>query len=768
MKRSNDSSGAKVPEGKGAATSAGSLGGGSSDSASAAASSPASRSTSASAAKPRSRSGDAGRDSSSEAEAEPTTLDGILAQYHDLNLTFHSGAPVQRKNAGLPQTQTGVVLRKTRLPPKEDPRHIDFNGVDTRRCWARFLPTDDIRFYDKIMRSATIENAASGPSETYGADGAAQIIQRGGQWVLRYTDLALVNSRNAEVRTYLSASRQRKKSRDIEDVAETEKGRRVDFECGVDGAHLGPEASGGTVEQLLHYAEGKLPQTLERLAATMYHPVEWVGVVLAKPSLAKPRTVDPLLYGVGNFSAYKRPRALRKSIMDEVNKVRNAYAELERKAHACRPNITPEKHHAIAKEMFRAFGKDASDRLEWPEFLLGMDKLGLHWSRHKLKPLFLLGDMDSQGWVSFQDLKYVLLVVSQLPPPSTISLWEYFAEFSRQNKGWINDFEFWKIIHCSTTVRASIEDVEKCFADFRDYSNPTKPEYILRYERFKILWARTVCKYGKCRAELARRGVGEDWMKANKVSATGPESFLLEVIERIDNWDTLCFERAKMQAYLQRKQERMARAEKLHKRTRRRVLDNTRSRVQKAVDDKEIVRKEMVRKREKELLAQTEKRLKDQVAMEATSREAREREVLKQLIKRKVEWEEAQIVKKGKDTVDRSQEHLWRVPVELYKGQEAHAALSNVVLMKLDRNKISRFQARSSCSGAPACSSWTCPTTDSRRCRATWGCSGSCASFGWATTDWRACPTPSLISASSRCSSFRRTTWPGSPTTSGA
>ena len=434
--------------------------------------------------------------------ADPTTLEGILAQYHDLNVNLTVGAPVVLKNASpLPQTQSvGVVLPHSRLlPPREDPRHVDFTGVDLRRCWGRFLPTDDITYYDKVLRTATLENAASGPSDTYGADGVAQIVQRGGVWLLQYIDLTIFNSRESEVRTFLTCKKQTKKSRNIEDLAETESGRLVPFDCGEnDGAHLGDAAS-GNIEQQLRYAEGKLPSTLERMAATMYHPVEWVGIVLAKPCLAKPRTVDPLLYGVGNFSDYKRPRKLRRSILDQANARREKFAQLERDAHVTIPNLRPESHHAVAKELFMTFGKDAADRLDWSEFRVGMHRLGFHWSEHKLLPLFRLGDMDSEGWVSFQDLKYVLLVASQLPRPGAISLWEYFAEFSKQNYGWINDFEFWKIVHCSTTIRnRSIEDIERCFLDFRDFSAPTKPEYILRYERFKLLWVQTVCKYGKC------------------------------------------------------------------------------------------------------------------------------------------------------------------------------------------------------------------------------------------------------------------------------
>ena len=177
---------------------------------------------------------------------------------------------------------------------------------------------------------------------------------------------------------------------------------------------------------------------------------------------------------------------------------RERFMTLEKNAHQNVPQLTPEAVHAVAKEVFMAFGKDASDTLDFSEFLVAVHKLGIHWSEHRLRPLFRLGDMDDEGWLDFRNFEYVLLVASQMPAPGCVSLWEYFLEFSKQNYGFINDFEFWKIVFCSTTLQQpSIEDIEKKFLDFRDYSHPTQPEYILRYDKFKLLWCKTVCDYGR-------------------------------------------------------------------------------------------------------------------------------------------------------------------------------------------------------------------------------------------------------------------------------
>ncbi len=550
-----------------------------------------------------------------QAQAELTAMEAKL------NLVV--GAPKLLRTRLIPQTQSDAVLERSRLPPVEDPSHVDFTGVDLKRCWARFLPTANRVFYDKVVRVATIENAASGPSEAYGADGTARIVQRGAQWVLQYVDLTLINSRGTEVRTMLTTKRQTKKSTDVEDLIKTQKGRVVEFESGgADGAHRGAAAGGMgvVVEQALHYAEGKLPETLERNGgANGIHPVEWVGIVLAKPSLAKPRTVDALLYGVGNFATYTRPPKLRKQLYAAANAVRDHFFELERRAHAGRPSLRPETHHSVAKEVFQALGKRSADRLLWLEFVVALRKMGFHWSEHRLRPLFRLADAEDEGWIGFQDFKHVLLVASQLPPPGCASLWEYFAEFSRQNRGWINDLEFWQILHCSTTLGAkglvgapSIEEVEACFMKFRRYSAAT-PEYELDYARFKELWVATVCQYDRCRAELVRRGVGRDLLKAKGVTSRGPPEFLLEVLERIDNWDVLCFERAKVQAFMTRRQHRMAAAEELYDRTRRRGSDNVKAREKKALDNKDYQKRELVKERERQRSKTFEDRLKDQV-----------------------------------------------------------------------------------------------------------------------------------------------------------
>lgn len=98
----------------------------------------------------------------------------------EANLNFSARIhPKIRRFVGLPQIQTATQLAHSKLPPLEDPSHLDFSGVDLRRCWARFLPVGEKVFYDKIILITEVVNAASGPSETYGADGTAQIIQRG-------------------------------------------------------------------------------------------------------------------------------------------------------------------------------------------------------------------------------------------------------------------------------------------------------------------------------------------------------------------------------------------------------------------------------------------------------------------------------------------------------------------------------------------------------------------------------------------------------------
>ncbi len=65
--------------------------------------------------------------------------------------------------------------------------------------------------------------------------------------------------------------------------------------------------------------------------------------------------------------------------------------------------------------------------------------------------------------------------------------------------------------------------------------------------------------------------------------------------------------------------------------------------------------------------------------------------MLTQLIRRKREWAEQRVVRRGLDTVDRSHQHLWRVPPELFGDAEARADLADVVVLKLDHNKISEL-----------------------------------------------------------------------------
>lgn len=108
----------------------------------------------------------------------------------------------------------------------------------------------------------------------------------------------------------------------------------------------------------------------------MIHPIEWVGTVIAKPALIKPRTVDPIYYGVGNLKPYKRSTKLRKEILTSVTAIKDKFAELERNAHKIVPRLTPEKVHQAAKEIFVGMGKSATDTLSYSEFQIGMKRLG--------------------------------------------------------------------------------------------------------------------------------------------------------------------------------------------------------------------------------------------------------------------------------------------------------------------------------------------------------------------------------------------------------
>lgn len=194
--------------------------------------------------------------------------------------------------------------------------------------------------------------------------------------------------------------------------------------------------------------------------------------------------------------------------------------------------------------------------------------------------------------------------------------------------------------------------------------------------------------------ELARRGVGAELMKKHRIKSRGPQEFLMSIINRIDHWDVLCYERAKVQvqhnitysmfdvcvyayiyicihiyinfnshanfccfpmkAFMQRSLKRMQKSESLYQRTHRRVLDSVRARENKAISDKELQRKQFILDRKKQQRIQREKYLKDQVALEVTNREVREREVLTQLLKRKREWREQRIIRKGLDQIDQS------------------------------------------------------------------------------------------------------------------
>ena len=132
---------------------------------------------------------------------------------------------------------------------------------------------------------------------------------------------------------------------------------------------------------------------------------------------------------------------------------------------------------------------------------------------------------------------------------------------------------------------------------------------------------------GYCRTELIRRGVSKSQLKQNKVTSRGPPSYLRQVVEQIDAWDQLSFERAKKWAFEHRKRIRVNRSVKLADRTKLRVDDDVNKRKEVAIVLKEKQVEDMIKERRRLQREKVETKLLRQTREEAQNREERERQV---------------------------------------------------------------------------------------------------------------------------------------------
>ena len=357
------------------------------------------------------------------------------------------------------------------------------------------------------------------------------------------------------------------------------------------------------------------------------HPLEFVGVGIVKPVLSKPRTVDPLAYGWGNLEKYHREKDEQDTIKLSTLAVKERLENMETRICNAHSPLNPDNFGKLAHRTWTEFGKEMHDSLTYEEFQDCLRFLDIHMTDPKAKPLFRVGDLDNSGLMSFDEFKFVLTMVSQLPRPRMVSLWEVFLIFSKQNYGFINDFEFWKILTVSTNISCEIEKGEAKFLAFRDYHRANFPEFILNYERFCELWVKTVCEMGYCRTELIRRGVSKSQLKKHKVNARGPAAYLRHVVGQIDAWDQLSFERAKKWAFEHRKRIRVTRSIKLADRTKLRVDDDAKKRKEVAVVLKEKQVEDMIKERRRVQREKVETKLMRQMKEEAQNREERERQV---------------------------------------------------------------------------------------------------------------------------------------------
>merc|ERR1712146_878037 len=175
---------------------------------------------------------------------------------------------------------------------------------------------------------------------------------------------------------------------------------------------------------------------MQRVGDYIFHPVEWKGVTLMKPSLSKPRTVDPLIYGVGNLRPYKRPKELRESINLEIQAVCQSVRDLEVHMANAKPTLNLENYRDVAKSAFLEFGKSWKDELNFEEFKDCLIFLDYHFTDAKSYSLYRVGDLDDSGLIDFGEFKFVMLMLSQLPRFEMVNLWEIFTYFSQQNKGY--------------------------------------------------------------------------------------------------------------------------------------------------------------------------------------------------------------------------------------------------------------------------------------------------------------------------------------------
>jgi Ca2+-binding EF-hand superfamily protein len=426
-------------------------------------------------------------------------------------------------------------------------------------------------------------NVIQGEALVHGADeihnkrgsGMIILVQNGRHFYLDFLNLKVRNVQDRTLRVYLLKKKKAKGKKDadsLENRVKKKKAFMLDLDLGEDGALVGDKVVG-----VSHFQQ-PLGTALKGVGGVS--PLDWVGVVFAKPSTEKPRTPSADVYAFANIGPPPEYD------VEDEEKVSTQVAVEERRVldmmmGQARGSLTLRDVKRKADAVFRHQEKDnRTDDLTYAEFCKGMKYLGIHLTEARSRKLFRTADLDKGGSIDCSEFEMAVHIDDKIKAKDSMTPLDAFDIFDENFRGGVDAIEFYKLM-MALDVEISMEQSMSEFntAD-GDHSG------ILDYDEFRTIWLR----YCDVESELIKRNVAptsEHRVKKAKKRAQMDLEALRKLVEKEEADEKATFDKAKNECIEERRTQRRAKSERASKRRGERTREANIARREKAKLERE-------------------------------------------------------------------------------------------------------------------------------------------------------------------------------------
>lgn len=426
--------------------------------------------------------------------------------------------------------------------------------------------------------SGNFNDVVQGEALVHGADeihnkrgsGLIMLTQNGRHFYLDFLNVKVRNVQDRVLKVYLI---KKKKARGKKDADTIEKrGFCLNLDLGENGAYRGDKVVG-----VSHFQQ-PLGTALKGVGGVS--PLDWVGIVFAKPSIETPRTPSADVFAYANIGpppeyAVEDEEEAGAKVAQQEKRI------LEMMLGQARGSLTLRDVKRKAEAVFRNLQKDTkNDEISYREFCKGMKYLGIHLTEARSRKIFRIADLSGNGEIDCSEFEMAVHIDDKIPVKERMTPLDAFDIFDENFRGGVDAIEFYKLMMAlgvNITMERSMMEFNTADGDHSG---------ILDYDEFRSIWLR----YCDVESELIKRNVAptsEHRVKKAKKRAKLDLEALTKLVEKEEADEKSTFEKAKKECIEERRAARIAKSERASRRRGERTREANIARREKAKLERE-------------------------------------------------------------------------------------------------------------------------------------------------------------------------------------